>query len=54
MDLSLWSIEINNWSADKLKKHTHTQHLNELSLEPALQSGDTGQWMLILSVVIWP
>ena len=35
MDLSLRSIKINNWSADNLKKNTYTQHLNELSLEPA-------------------
>ena len=27
MDLSLWSIKTNNWSADNLKK---TRHLNEL------------------------
>ena len=35
MDLSLRSIKINNWSADNFKKNTYTQHLNELSLEPA-------------------
>ena len=27
MDLSLWSIKTNNWSAENLKK---TRHLNEL------------------------
>ena len=28
MDLSLWSIKTNNWSADNFKKKT--RHLNEL------------------------
>ena len=41
MDLSLWSIKINNWSADNFKKHFT---LMSCKLEPVIQSCDIGQW----------
>ena len=40
MNLSLRSIKTNNWSADNFKKHVTSM---SCTLEPALQSGATGQ-----------
>ena len=40
MDLSLWS-KANNWSVDNFKETGH--HIISDTLEPAIQSGDTGQ-----------
>ena len=40
MNLSLRSIKTNNWSADDFKKHVTSM---SCTLEPALQSGATGQ-----------
>ena len=40
MNLSLRSIKTNNWSADNFKKHVTS---TSCTLEPALQSGATGQ-----------
>ena len=51
MDLSLWSIKTNNWSADNLKKHATSMNC---TLKHALQSGDTGQLMPSLTAVNWP
>ena len=51
MDLSLWSIKTNNWSADNFKKHAT---LMNCTLKHALQSGDTGQLMPSLTAVNWP
>ena len=41
MDLSLWSIKINNWSVDNFKKHFTSM---SCKLEPVIQSCDIGQW----------
>ena len=50
MDLSLWAIETNNWSADNFKKHVTSM---SCALELAMQSCDTGQqipfWQLSIN-----
>ena len=51
MDLSLRSIKTKNWSADTLKKHVTSI---SCTLEPVMQSGDTGQWIPFLTAVNWP
>ena len=49
MDLSLLSIiKTNNWSADNFKK---TSHPMSCTIGPAIQSGDTGQWIPFLTAV---
>ena len=48
MDLSLRSIKTNNWSADNVKKHVT---LMSCTLQPAIQSCDTGQWVPLLKAV---
>ena len=40
MDVSLQSIKTNNWSANNFKKHVTSM---SCTLEPTIQSGDTGQ-----------
>ena len=42
MDRSLRSIKTNNWPADNLKTQDTS---TSCTLEPAIQSGDTGQWI---------
>ena len=51
MDLSLQSIKTNKWSVDNFKKHVT---LMNCTLEPAIQSGDTGQQVPFLIAVNWP
>ena len=49
MDLSLLSIiKTNNWSANNFKK---TSHPMSCTIGPAIQSGDTGQWLSFLTAV---
>ena len=48
MDLSLRSIKTNNWSADNFKKHVTSI---SCTLQPAIQSCDTGQWVPFLKTV---
>ena len=48
MDLGLQSIKTNNWSVDNFKKHINSM---SCTLEPAIQSGDTGQQIPSLTVV---
>ena len=48
MDLSLRSIKTNNWSADNFKKHVTSM---SCTLQPAIQSCDTGQWVPFLKAV---
>ena len=48
MDLGLQSIKTNNWSADNFEKHVTSM---SCTLEPAIQSGDTGQRIPFLTAV---
>ena len=48
MDLSLQSIKTNNWSADNFKKHNTSM---SCTIEPTIQSGDTGQRIPFLTAV---
>ena len=48
MDLSLRSIKANNWPVDNFKKHITSM---SRTLEPVIQSGDTGQRMPFLTAV---
>ena len=48
MDLSLRSIKTNNWSADNFKKHVTSI---SCTLQPVIQSCDTGQWVPFLKAV---
>ena len=48
MDLSRRSIKTNNWSADNFKKHVTSMNC---TLQPAIQSCDTGQWVPFLKAV---
>ena len=48
MDLSLQSIKTNNWSADNFKKHNTSM---SCTIEPTIQSGDTGQQIPFLTAV---
>ena len=48
MDLSLLSMKTNYWSADNFKK---TSHPMSCTTGPAIQSGDTSQWITILAAV---
>ena len=48
MDLSLRSIKTNNWSADNVKKDVTSM---SCTLQPAIQSCDTGQWVPLLKAV---
>ena len=48
MDLSLRSIKTNNWSADNVKKDVTSM---SCTLQPAIQSCDTGQWVPFLKAV---
>ena len=49
MDMSLRSIKTNNWPAVNFKKQVT---LMSCTLEPAMQSGNTGQRMPILQLSI--
>ena len=51
MDLGLQSIKTNNWSADNFEKHVTSM---SCTLEPAIQSGDTGQQIPFLTAANWP
>ena len=49
MDLGQQSIKTNNWSADNFKKHVTSM---SCTLEPAMQSCDTGQQIPFLKLSI--
>ena len=51
MNLSLWSMKSNIWSADNFKKHVNSVSCTP---EPAIQSGYTGQQIPFLRAVNWP
>ena len=48
MDLSLQSIKTIKWSADNFKKHVTPMNC---TLEPVIQSGDTGQQVPFLTAL---